>query len=231
MRALSEADVIYEDNHTIIVHKPVGIPVQPDDTGDTSLFELVQEFVKDKYNKPGAVYLGLVHRIDRPVSGLVLFARTSKAASRYSEIFRDRTVEKTYLAIVEKQPPKLQDSLEDYIWKDKDANRAYCYKKEKKGSKLAKLDYRLIAEVNGAYLLEVKPHTGRPHQIRAQLSNIGCPIVGDTKYGSKTPLNDRSICLLARRLKFRHPVKDQPVEVLSRNPDGRFWKKFNPAGV
>ncbi len=227
---LTEANVIYEDNHIIVVHKPSGIPTQADESNDLSMLEMTQEYIKEKYDKPGKVYLGLVHRIDRPVSGLVLFGRTSKAASRLSEMFREKTIEKTYLAIVENEPPELEGTLTDYIWKDKDANRAYCYKKEKKGSKWAQLHYRHLQTVNHATLLEIKPMTGRPHQIRAQLASMGCPIVGDTKYGSKIPLNDRSICLVARRLKFIHPVKKEPVEILSLNPEGRFWQKFSLIG-
>jgi 23S rRNA pseudouridine1911/1915/1917 synthase len=227
---LEEKDIIYEDNHLIIVNKPAGMPVQGDESGDVSLYELVQQYIKEKYKKPGDVYLGLVHRIDRPVSGLVIFARTSKAASRLSEMFRERKIQKTYLAIVDKQPPQLEGTIRNYIWKDKDANRAYCYAREKKGSKLAVLNYQLKEEVNQFILLEVNPETGRPHQIRAQLSSINCPIVGDTKYGNKMPLNDRSICLLARRLEFIHPVKNTKMEVLAPAPYNKFWQRFNLPG-
>jgi 23S rRNA pseudouridine1911/1915/1917 synthase len=227
---ITKADVLFEDNHIIIIQKTAGIPTQGDETGDLSLFEMVQQYIKVKYNKPGDVYLGLVHRVDRPVSGLVMFAKTSKAASRLSEMFREHTIEKTYLAIVANQPPKEEDTLTNYIWKDKEANRAYCYNKEKKGSKKAVLDYKQLQQVGKEYLLEVKPHTGRSHQIRAQLANMGCPIVGDIKYGSKANVEDRSICLLARRLKFIHPVKKTPLEIVSRTPEGRFWQKFTYQG-
>jgi len=227
---LTSADIIFEDNHIIIVQKPAGMPTQGDESGDTSLFELVQQYIKKKYNKPGDVYLGLVHRVDRPVSGLVMFARTSKAASRLSEMFRERTIEKTYLAIVDTQPLILEDTITNYIWKDKEANKAYCYNKEKSGSKKAVLDYKQVQAVGGNFLLEVKPHTGRSHQIRAQLASIGCPIIGDNKYGSSITLEDRSICLLARRLKFIHPVKKTPLEVVSKTPTGRFWQKFTYQG-
>jgi len=227
---ITKADILFEDNHIIIIQKTSGIPTQGDETGDLSLFEMVQQYIKVKYNKPGDVYLGLVHRVDRPVSGLVMFAKTSKAASRLSEMFREHTIEKTYLAIVANQPPKEEDTLTNYIWKDKEANRAYCYNKEKKGSKKAVLDYKQLQQVGKEYLLEVKPHTGRSHQIRAQLANMGCPIVGDIKYGSKVNVEDRSICLLARRLKFIHPVKKTPLEIVSRTPEGRFWQKFTYQG-
>ena len=227
---ITKADILFEDNHIIIIQKTAGIPTQGDETGDISLFEMVQKYIKVKYNKPGDVYLGLVHRVDRPVSGLVMFAKTSKAASRLSEMFREHTIEKTYLAIVAQQPPKEEDTLTNYIWKDKEANRAYCYNKEKKGSKKAILDYKQLQQVGKEYLLEVKPHTGRSHQIRAQLANMGCPIVGDIKYGSKVNVEDRSICLLARRLKFIHPVKKTPLEIVSRTPEGRFWQKFTYQG-
>ena len=225
---LTEKDVIFEDNHIIIVQKPANIPVQGDESGDLSLFEMVQEFIKHKYDKPGAVYLGLVHRLDRPVSGLMMFAKTSKAASRLSEMFREREIEKTYLALVGKRPKELEATLHDYIWKDKAANHAYCYNKAKNGSKLAELSYKVLQEVNQNILLEVKPVTGRSHQIRAQLANMGCPIIGDAKYGSKLPMDEgEGICLIARRLKFIHPVKKQPIEIVSRTPEGRYWKKFN----
>jgi 23S rRNA pseudouridine1911/1915/1917 synthase len=228
---LTSADIIFEDNHIIIVQKEPGIPTQADETEDKSLFEMVQDYIKIKYKKPGDVYLGLVHRVDRPVCGLVMFAKTSKAASRLSEMFRDRQIEKTYLAITAKQPPQLEDTLTNYIWKDATANKAYCYNKEKKGSKLASLDYQQLQESGKNYLLEVKPHTGRSHQIRSQLAHMGCPIVGDLKYGSALTTDNRSICLLARRLKFIHPVKKTPLEVVSRTPTGRFWQKFTYQGI
>lgn len=231
MTGISEADVIYEDNHLLIVHKPPGVPVQSDEEGVLSLEEMAKEYIKEKYGKPGAVYLGVVHRIDQPVTGLVVLAKTSKAAARMSELFRDRKVQKTYLAIVERQPPALEGTLHHYIWKDQSVNRSYCYDKEKKGSKLAELHYKLLQEVNQSILLEINPVTGRPHQIRAQLSAIGCPIVGDTKYGSKFPLNDRSICLLARRLEFMHPVKKTKMEVMSLAPKNKFWQKFSLTGI
>lgn len=218
--------ILYEDNHLLAINKPAGIAVQGDESGDTPLSDIVKDYIKEKYHKPGEVYLGVLHRLDRPVAGVVLFAKTSKAAARVSEMFREKTINKTYWAIVERKPPKPDDILTDYIWKDKKANRAYCYKKEKKDSQWAELSYHQLEEADNLYLLEVKPHTGRPHQIRAQLSSIGCTILGDTKYGSKLPMRDRSICLLARRLEFMHPVKNEPMVIESKLPDNKFWKKF-----
>ncbi len=220
-------NILYEDNHILAVNKPPGIPVQGDETEDTPLCDMVKEYIKYKYKKPGEVYLGVLHRLDRPVEGVVLFARTSKAAARMSEMFKERTITKTYWAIVEKKPAKPEGTLIDYIWKDKKANRSYCYKKEKKESKLAQLDYKTLEEADGLYLLEVKPLTGRSHQIRAQLSHMGCVILGDTKYGSKFPLKDRSICLLARKVAFVHPVKNTPMLIDCNKPQGKWWKKFS----
>lgn len=223
---INKEDILYEDNHLIAVQKRAGVPVQGDETGDTPLVDMVMEYIRQKYQKPGNVYVGLLHRLDRPVAGLVLFAKTSKAAARMSEMFRDKTIAKTYLAIVERKPPIPADTLTDYIWKDKKDNKVYCYKKEKKESKWAQLEYKQIASADNLYLLEVNPLTGRPHQIRAQLSNIGCSIVGDTKYGSRLPLRDRTICLLAWKLKFIHPVSKEPVVIKSKVPSGKFWLKF-----
>ncbi len=219
-------NVIYEDNHLIAVHKPAGIPVQGDETGDTPLSDMVKEYIKYKYKKPGEVYLGVLHRLDRPVEGVVIFARTSKSAARMSEMFREKTITKTYWAIVEKKPPLPSGVLTDYIWKDKKANRSYCYKKEKKDSQWAQLTYKTLEEADGLYLLEVNPLTGRPHQIRAQLSHMGCIILGDTKYGSKLPLKDRSISLLARKIAFVHPVQNTQMVLDSFKPQGKWWKKF-----
>lgn len=223
---ITESDVCYEDNHIIVIHKWSGIPVQPDESNDISLFEITKDFIKKKYKKTGDAFLAVIHRIDRPVSGLVVFGKTSKAAARMSELFRQKTINKTYLAIVEGRPPKTEDTLTNYLWKDSENNKVYSYNKEKKGSKWAQLDYTHLGTTGNISLLEVRPATGRSHQIRVQLSTIGCPIVGDTKYGSKTPLNDRSLCLLAHKLNFIHPIKEQPIEIISHSPDGKFWERF-----
>ncbi|MDZ4840084.1 MAG: RluA family pseudouridine synthase [Bacteroidota bacterium] len=231
MDKITVANVIYEDNHLIAIHKPAGVPTQDDPSGDVSLDVLVKQYIKEKYNKPGDVYLGMVHRLDRPVEGLVLFARTSKAASRISALFRERDIQKTYLAIVEHQPPAMSGTLEGYISKDTTLNKSKVFNSQKGDSKLAILDYKHIQEVNGQHLLQVMPKTGRPHQIRAQLAHMGCHIVGDTKYGSKTSFADRSICLLARRLEFIHPVKLTNMEIQSFNPTGRHWLKWSYQGI
>jgi 23S rRNA pseudouridine1911/1915/1917 synthase len=218
--------ILYEDNHLIAVHKPAGIPVQEDESGDTPLSEMVKEYIKKKYRKPGEVYLGVLHRLDRPVAGVVLFARTSKAAARVSEMFREKKMVKTYLAIVDKKPPNPEGTLTNYIYKDKDANRSHCYVKEKPGSQWAELDYKQVEEADGQYLLEVSPKTGRPHQIRAQLSAMGCVIHGDLKYGAKEPMKDKSICLLARKLEFMHPVRDEKITIISKIPPDKAWGRF-----
>jgi 23S rRNA pseudouridine1911/1915/1917 synthase len=218
--------VIFEDNHLLVVNKQAGTPVQGDETGDTPLTQIVEDYLRVTYKKPGNIYVGLVHRIDRPVSGLVLFAKTGKAAARLSEMLQTRKIQKTYFAITDKQPPHASGHLSDFLWKDAKNNKVYCYVKEKAGSKKAELTYKVIEHVNGFYLLEVNPLTGRSHQIRVQLANMGCPILGDTKYGSRLPLNDRSICLLARKLVFEHPVKKEIVTFYSNTPTSKYWQLF-----
>ncbi|MFN8344984.1 MAG: RluA family pseudouridine synthase [Spirosomataceae bacterium] len=218
--------VIYEDNHLIIVNKPAGMLVQGDATGDVPLLDLVKEYIKEKYEKPGDVFLGTVHRIDRPVSGLVVFARTSKALERMNEIFRKRDVQKTYWAVVRKRPPKKQDKLSSWLVKDEARNVVSAYDYPAPNAQKAELTYRLLGEINKHFLLEVTPITGRPHQIRVQLAQIGCPIRGDVKYGSPKPNADGSINLHARRLFFTHPVKKEPVLCRAALPNDPFWEEF-----
>lgn len=218
--------VIYEDNHLLIVNKAAGVLVQADSTGDAPLLDLLKDYIKDKYEKPGEVFLGCVHRLDRPVSGLVVFARTSKALERMNEIFRKRDVQKTYWAVVKKKPPLKQDKLTHWLVKDEARNIVSAHDYPVEESQKAELSYRLVGEVNKHFLLEIKPITGRPHQIRVQLAAIGCPIRGDVKYGYGKFNHDNSINLHARRLYFIHPVKKEPILCRAALPNDPFWEEF-----
>ncbi|MBR6539625.1 MAG: RluA family pseudouridine synthase [Bacteroides sp.] len=205
--------VVYEDNHIIIVNKTASEIVQGDKTGDTPLSETVKQYLKEKYQKPGNVFVGVTHRLDRPVSGLVLFAKTSKALSRLNEMFKRGEVQKTYWAVVKNRPPQEEGTLSHWLLRNEKQNKSYAYDKEKSGSKHALLDYRLIAASDNYYLLEVNLKTGRHHQIRCQLSKMGCPIKGDLKYGFARSNPDGSICLHARRIAFVHPVSKENITV------------------
>ena len=220
------ADILYEDNHLIAVNKPFGVPVQPDKSGDTSLLDYMKAFIKEEYNKPGEVYLGLIHRVDRPVSGIVIFAKTSKALSRMNAIFRTRDVQKTYWAITKEKPATESATLTHYMIKNEEKNSSKVYNKEKKGTKKAVLDYELKARIGEKVLLEVNLHSGRHHQIRAQLAKVNLNIIGDIRYGYRRPNKDRSICLHARRLEFIHPVKKEPVIIEAPVPKNPFWQDF-----
>ena len=216
--------VAYEDNHIIIVNKTASEIVQGDKTGDTPLSETVKQYLKEKYNKPGNVFIGVTHRLDRPVSGLVVLAKTSKALARLNEMFRTGKVEKTYWAIVKKQPPVEEGTLTHYLTRNEKQNKSYAYDTEKPGSKLAVLHYRLLTRSDNYFLLEVNLETGRHHQIRCQLAKIGCPIKGDLKYGFPRSNPDGSICLHARRVKFVHPVSGKLIEVEAPVPEDNLWK-------
>lgn len=224
--AITEADVLYEDNHLIAINKRAGDVVQVDETGDMPLDEMVREFLAKKYNKAGAAFLGVPHRLDRPVSGLILFAKTSKALDRMNAIFKNREIKKTYFAVVRKKPTKSQGKLINWLIKDPKKNVVKSYDYEAKGSQYCELDYQLIAELDGYYLLRVNPLTGRSHQIRVQLSTMGCPIVGDNKYGYPRGSKKGSICLHARQLEFIHPVKKEPLKIFAKLPKDGFWEKF-----
>jgi len=218
--------ILYEDNHLIAVFKRSSELSQGDRSGDESLDVAVKRYIAIKYNKQGDVFLGVVHRLDRPVSGIMLYARTSKSLERMNELFRERTVKKIYWAVVKERPPEDEGTLTHFIKKNEAQNKSYVYDNEVKGSKEAKLSYRVLARSERYYLLEVELHTGRHHQIRAQLSAIGCPIKGDLKYGYPRSNEDGSISLLARRLEFIHPVKKEAVSVVAPLPEGDIWKAF-----
>lgn len=213
-------DVVYEDNHLIIVNKSSSEIVQGDKTGDKPLAEMVKEYIKQKYHKPGNVFLGVVHRLDRPVSGLVVFARTSKALARLNEMFRTKEVHKTYWAIVGNCPPTEEGELVHWLVRNEKQNKSYAYDKEKPEAKKAVLDYKLIGRSERYFLLEVDLKTGRHHQIRCQLAKMGCPIKGDLKYGSPRSNPDGSICLHARRVRFVHPVSKQEIDVTAPRAGG-----------
>lgn len=216
--------VIYEDNHIIIVYKESGEIVQGDKTGDTPLAEDVKQYIKEKYAKPGSVFLGVVHRLDRPVSGLVIFARTSKALSRLNDMFRNGEIHKTYWAMVQQRPKEDEGTLEHWLVRNEKQNKSYAYHREVPRSKKAILKYKLIGQTECYYLLEINLLTGRHHQIRCQLAAMGCPIKGDLKYGAKRSNPDGSISLLAHRVEFIHPVSKQPIVVESPLPEDQLWR-------
>ena len=217
-------EVIYEDNHLIAVNKTCREIVQGDKTGDTPLSEILKAWLKEKYAKPGNVFVGVAHRLDRPVSGLVLFAKTSKALARLNEMFRTGDIKKTYWAIVKNSPPTEEGTLEHWLVRNKKKNKSYAYMEEKPNSKKAILHYKLLARSDNYYLLEVDLKTGRHHQIRCQLAKMGCPIKGDLKYGSERSNKDGGISLHARKAQFIHPVSKEPVEIVASVPDDSLWK-------
>ncbi|MBQ0117393.1 MAG: RluA family pseudouridine synthase [Flavobacterium sp.] len=226
MKIVSTKDnlqVIYEDNHLIAVNKRVGDIVQGDQTGDKPLSEVVKEYIKQKYDKPGEVYLGVVHRLDRPTTGLVVFAKTSKALTRLNESFKNRETQKTYWAVVKNVPPKLQDTLTHYLVRNPKNNTSKAHDKEVVESKLSSLTYQIIGKTNHYCILEVDLHTGRHHQIRAQLTKVGCPIKGDLKYGADRSNPDGGIHLHARKLTVMHPVQKTPLTIVAPTPDDPIW--------
>jgi len=218
-------EVLYEDNHIIAVNKKPSDIVQGDKTGDRPLGEFVKDYIKKKYNKPGDVFLGIVHRLDRPVSGVVLFARTSKSLSRLNELFRSKQVKKTYWAVVKNKPNPTKDILVHYLKKNQQKNKSTAFNKEEDGTLKSELSYQLIKSLDNYHLLEVLPKTGRHHQIRVQLSKIGSPIKGDIKYRSDRTNKDASIHLHARKIEFIHPVKKEPISISAPPPEkDTIWK-------
>lgn len=218
--------VVYEDNHIIIVNKTASEIVQGDKTGDVPLSETVKQYLKEKYHKPGNVFIGVPHRLDRPVSGLVVFAKTSKALSRLNEMFKNSEVKKTYWAIVKQTPAETEGELVNYLVRNEKQNKSYAYDTEEPGSKKAILHYRLIARSDNYSLLEVDLKTGRHHQIRCQLAKMGCPIKGDLKYGFPRSNPDGSICLHARRVRFVHPVSKELIDVVAPVPSDNLWRSL-----
>lgn len=217
-------EVLYEDNHLIIVNKAPGEIVQGDKTGDVPLVDIVRQWIKEKYGKPGNVFLGVVHRLDRPVGGLVVFAKTSKALTRMNEMFRNGEVHKTYWAITRFRPAKESDRLVHYITTVERTNKSTAWTSPREGAKQSALTYRLIASSERYHLLEINLETGRKHQIRVQLSAIGCPIKGDLKYGDKRSNPDGSILLMARHISFIHPVSGKQIEVTAPVPEDNLWQ-------
>ncbi|OKL39224.1 RluA family pseudouridine synthase [Pontibacter flavimaris] len=220
-------EVLYEDNHVLAVNKPAGLLVHGDETGDVTLADLAKEYIREKYNKPGNVFVGVVHRLDRPVSGVVLLAKTSKALARLNELFRSKQTTKTYWAVVQNRPQQERGNLVHWLVKDSSRNVTKAYAKENAAGSRSELNYKLLSAQQGTYLLEVNPITGRPHQIRVQLASMRCPILGDLKYGAAQPLPDKSIALHARRLQFTHPTLKTQVTVSAPLPGAPVWGPFS----
>ena len=219
-------NILYEDNHMIAINKPAGYLVQGDKTGDAPLSELVKLYLKKKYKKPGNVYLGVCHRLDRPVSGVLVFAKTSKALTRLNQLFKDKKIQKTYWAVTKQQPKEPIGTLSQYLLKNQQRNKSYITSANRKGSKKAVLSYRLIASGDYYRLLEVLPQSGRHHQIRVQLASMGCVIKGDLKYGAARSNRDASIHLHARQISFVHPVKKEPLTIVAPVPEEILWQAF-----
>jgi 23S rRNA pseudouridine1911/1915/1917 synthase len=219
--------VLFEDNHIVIVNKRAGDITQGDKTGDKPLSEVVKEYIKNKYNKPGDVFLGVVHRLDRPTSGIIIFARTSKSLERLNKMLRDKTIHKTYWAVVKNHPKKEKDTLINYLRKNPKNNKSTAYTKEIEGSKKAVLHYTVLKKLDNYSLIEIDLETGRHHQIRTQLSTIGSPIKGDLKYGFDRSNKDGSIHLHARKIKFTHPVSKELINITAPTPKEVIWNACN----
>lgn len=227
MSNITDKDILFEDNHLIAINKRGGDIVQVDPSGDKSLEEMVKDYLTIKYNKPNGAFIGVIHRLDRPVSGMILMAKTSKGLDRMNRFFHDRKVQKTYLALVKERPPHKSAKLTNWLLRDRKKMITKAYDREVKNGSYAELDYRIIGHLDGYYLLEINPLTGRTHQIRSQLAYMGCPIVGDNKYGYPRGSLKRTICLHSRSLAFEHPVKEEQMLIEAPLPIDGFWERFN----
>ncbi|KJS07246.1 MAG: pseudouridine synthase [Flavobacteriales bacterium BRH_c54] len=228
MESNVDLDILFEDNHLIIVNKRSGEIVQGDKTGDEPMSEKVKRYIKQKYNKPGDVFIGTPHRIDRPTSGIVIFAKTSKALMRLNKMFQDKEIQKIYWAIVKNPPKNKEGKLIHYLKKNEAKNKSFAQETMFQGAKIAELTYKIIFDFDNYFLLEILPKTGRHHQIRVQLSEMGCPIKGDLKYGFNRSNKDASISLHARKISFLHPVRKEQMEVVAPVPsDDPLWLKAN----
>lgn len=223
---ITDKDILYEDNHLIAVYKKAGWIVQADDTGDMSLDEMVKTYIAEKYKKPNGAFLGVVHRLDRPVSGVILFAKTSKALDRINKMFKEREMDKTYWAVVKNKPSKMSGNLVHWLVKNPRKNITTAYNHEVPNGQRAELNFKVIGHIDGYYVIEVDPITGRPHQIRVQLASLGSPIVGDNKYGYPRGSRTKSISLHAKKLEFIHPVKKEKITIEAPLPKDGFWNKF-----
>lgn len=226
MGEVTDSDVLYEDNHLIAINKRGGDIVQVDTSGDRSLDEMVADYLAKKYDKPKA-FVGVIHRLDRPVSGMILLAKTSKGLDRMNRLFHDRAVQKTYLAVVKERPLKMKDTLSNWLLRDRKKMITKAYDRQVKNGSYAELNYEVLGQLDGFYLLKIVPLTGRTHQIRCQLAYMGCPIVGDNKYGYPRGSTRRTICLHSRALAFEHPVKEEQMYIEAPLPEDGFWEKFN----
>lgn len=227
MSKITDKDVLFEDNHFIAINKRGGDIVQIDVTGDTSLEEMVKDYLTKKYDKPNGAFIGVIHRLDRPVSGMILLAKTSKGLDRMNRLFHDRKVQKTYLAVVRERPPHQSGKLTNWLLRDRKKMITKAYDREVKNGSFAELDYELIGQLDGYYLLKITPLTGRTHQIRCQLAYMGCPIVGDNKYGYPRGSLRRTIALHSRALTFAHPIREESMHIEAPVPIDGFWEKFN----
>ncbi|MGK6351037.1 RluA family pseudouridine synthase [Parapedobacter sp. DT-150] len=223
---ITDKDVIYEDNHLLAINKRAGYLVQADTGGDESMEQMINRYLTQKYSKPNGAFVGVVHRLDRPVSGLILFAKTSKGLERMQELFKDREIQKTYWAVVRQPPAEPENKLVHWLSRDRTQNITKVHAETAEGRVYAELSYKLLGELGGYYLIEVYPVTGRTHQIRAQLASMGCPIVGDHKYGYPRGSLRRTICLHAKKLSFVHPIRKEPMELHAPLPKDGFWDRF-----